>query len=274
MKIFFTILANVILASAIAQWTHINAPDEHYRCVDFYNENTAFLMGRIIVLKTTNAGFNWINVEIPDAETYFTDFIVIDENISFCTSEHNSNEPSRGVLSRSLDGGQTWETHLENSDKSFKKMFFLDENYGWLSAYKALIYKTTDGGETWIKHQGVPIDFIRDMFFIDQNTGWICGGQYGGIICNTTDGGLTWEIQFFDNSQENDYIDVEFINEQKGFAGGFDRSFLRTLDGGENWEYIASKNFEGVLVGLPNDYVIRDIEFVDENLGWITGGPC
>src|ERR1700761_6494022 len=73
---------------------------------------------------------------------------------------------------------------------------------------------------------------VDDIFIINNSTGYaVCGD---GQIVKSIDSGNTWKTIFRDT---NTYFrSVEFINEQKGFAGGFPIKgiykdiFLNTVD--------------------------------------------
>ena len=78
---------------------------------------------------------------------------------------------------------------------------------------------------------------VDDIFIVNGRTGYaVCGD---GQIVKSIDSGNTWATVFRDS---NTYFrSVEFINEKKGFAGGFPFRdvykdiFLKTLDGGITW---------------------------------------
>jgi photosystem II stability/assembly factor-like uncharacterized protein len=78
---------------------------------------------------------------------------------------------------------------------------------------------------------------VDDIFIINGKTGYaVCGD---GQIVKSIDSGNTWTTIFRDT---NTYFrSVEFINEKKGFAGGFPikgvykNIFLKTMDGGNTW---------------------------------------
>jgi photosystem II stability/assembly factor-like uncharacterized protein len=78
---------------------------------------------------------------------------------------------------------------------------------------------------------------VDDIFIINGKTGYaVCGD---GWIAKSIDSGNTWSTVFQDAGIY--FRSVEFINEQKGFAGGFSPNqiakdiFLRTVDGGATW---------------------------------------
>ena len=77
---------------------------------------------------------------------------------------------------------------------------------------------------------------LDDMSFINPDTGWVVSG--GGRIFRNNDGATSWALQY-----ENAYYfrSVEFVDAQLGFAGTLDAVFLKTEDGGENWNDITNE---------------------------------
>lgn len=82
-----------------------------------------------------------------------------------------------------------------------RKIFFKDENTGWVTAAKhwyffsPTLFKTDDGGESWLK-----IDYpyqINDMIFKDSLNGWAVGldSLCRGVILETNNGGEDWTVQ-------------------------------------------------------------------------------
>lgn len=95
----------------------------------------------------------------------------------------------------------------------------------------------------------------------NKNTGWIGGEK--GLLMNTVDGGLTWKYKYFE--QKFDFLDIQFVNEQVGFAVAFVESnnyIIKTVDGGKNWQVIN--------MGYPN-HIIYNIHFLNSDIGWAVG---
>lgn len=109
---------------------------------------------------------------------------------------------------------------------------------------------------------------IRALFFVNNNVGWAVGDC--GTILKTIDGAENWEEQ--ESGTIASLESVYFIDQNRGWSVGsiFDRSgvkreyegiILSTNDGGTTWVTLAS--------GFG--HALRDIFFVDENLGWAVG---
>jgi len=108
-------------------------------------------------------------------------------------------------------------------------------------------------------------DFVNDIFFIDTLTGWVVtqGNPQSndtGYILRTTNGGDSWNIQFFDVNNINV---IQFLDENIGYAGGgFGQViFLKTTDGGINW------NITNPLGFVAN---VSDMYFINKDTGWIS----
>jgi photosystem II stability/assembly factor-like uncharacterized protein len=275
MKRFLFLLFSLCFISAYGQWTQVFPTPYRYVDVDFFDENTGFIVSLEEVYKSSDGGESWEAVVIPGSKEYYSDIVVIDKDIIWNVSGGYVKSPGNGVVCKSEDGGNTWEVRLFDVALDFYELYFYNENTGFLCTNAPYYYYTNDGGEIWTLSDEMPTDWINNFYFINEDTGWVCGGGDFLYIAKTTDGGATWETQLEDPVLEYQRLtDIEFLNELKGFACTGDRTFLATTDGGETWEYIATAQDPGVLIGLPANYGIMDIEFIDENLGWITGGPC
>ncbi len=62
---------------------------------------------------------------------------------------------------------------------------------------------------------------------------------------------------------------IDFPTASVGYIGGNDTLLLKTTDGGTNWNAV---NFSGVTV-YPGGEHILDLNFVDENIGYMSIGP-
>jgi photosystem II stability/assembly factor-like uncharacterized protein len=146
----------------------------------------------------------------------------------------------------------------------------------WVVGDDGFVLKSTDGGEIW---EEVSINFypfaLHSVYFINNDVGWVGGGadfyDHSGTawLYKTTNGGLDWLEQFFDNSSYHKTKSIYFINENTGWistdnlrpTGGDHGMIFKTIDGGENWEH--QYIFEG--------RVLNSINFHNENVGWSVG---
>ncbi len=108
---------------------------------------------------------------------------------------------------------------------------------------------------------------LNSLFFTDSLTGWSVGDS--GVIIYTNDGGISWEIQ--QSNTTNDIVNVFFLNNNIGWASSHNYSvspygtvLLRTIDGGQNW---ITNNYE------EENIFISTIFYLDSMRGWMGGTP-
>jgi photosystem II stability/assembly factor-like uncharacterized protein len=106
---------------------------------------------------------------------------------------------------------------------------------------------------------------LEDLCFVSENEGWAVGSDeprgYPGYIIHTTDGGYTWQMQFGAQPIDAWYFhNVDFVDNQCGWAVADFNQMKRTMDGGMTWQDI-TKPFAGYCFAM---------DFVDRNTGWIV----
>jgi len=212
---------------------------------------------------TTNGGRQWIRASVQGFDVLGQIMAVAfaDSSTGWAGGNDAFFGGSRGVLSRSSDGGKTWAEQLEFSDFTFNGL----ETINSLTAFAVggfdftgggLVLRTTNGGTFWEDVTPASEGF-RDVFFIDASTGWIVGSS----IYKTTDGGSSWTKQYGDSSSELDAI--SFFDPLNGWATGFNNLVLHTTDGGQTW---VPQN-----VGAPPVTAITGVTAVNSTTAWVAG---
>ncbi|WP_252094543.1 MULTISPECIES: WD40/YVTN/BNR-like repeat-containing protein [unclassified Pseudoalteromonas] len=94
-----------------------------------------------------------------------------------------------------------------------------------------IIYKKAE--QKWTQ-ASVPVQsLLTAVTFKGNDIGWACG--HDASILKTTDGGKTWTVKQYLPQLEKPCLDIEFVNQQHGFAVGAYGMFFETFDGGESW---------------------------------------
>ncbi len=102
---------------------------------------------------------------------------------------------------------------------------------------------TNDGGAHWTME---PLrDQPRSIFFLNENSGWMVTET---AIWGTTEAGLNWK-KLCEQPRPNPklrpappgglILRVWFLDEQHGFAVGYQKTVLETRDGGHTWKPLA-----------------------------------
>jgi photosystem II stability/assembly factor-like uncharacterized protein len=134
--------------------------------------------------------------------------------------------------------------------------------------YYSDFFRTTDYGLSWGKLNSFLSNvFVNDISVIDEYHYWIATTDYK--ILATSDGGITWDEQFYEPTL-TDFINyIEMFDLDNGIvmadalADSLPPVFLKTTDGGDNWISVNDS-----VIGHISCNEWRDIDFVDQNNGY------
>lgn len=139
-------------------------------------------------------------------------------------------------------------------------IYFINNATGYVTCAQ-FIFKTTNGGENWITCWQDPSRTFRGIRFINPDTGFVLAG---GWIFRTINAGVNW-YSVYSPVNAPSLQQIDFTDSFHGFVvGGYDfqGSFVKTTDGGSNWEHI-------FIYDLSPLYCV---DFVNENTGYYGGG--
>lgn len=112
-------------------------------------------------------------------------------------------------------------------------VFFLNENYGFVSGTNGQIKKTINGGTSWQSLTSGSTRTLKDVFFLDENLGFACG-EYGTFL-GTTDGGTTWNDIVLPSANLYTRNKIFFISPTQGIVVGVGGEVFYTSDSGSTW---------------------------------------
>jgi len=161
----------------------------------FINENTGWLVGNVVAMKTTNGGKSFsdsMRIEEISQDVYFKDSL----NGILCGYS--------GGFRKTTNGGKSWNRiRVLNPGPlySFYRLSVFNDSIVWLGSRP--VYKSTDFGNTWdsISYYPFPVfgDYVYNIDFSSSLTGYACGASLN--LFKTTDGGFNWipqqTTQFF-----------------------------------------------------------------------------
>ncbi len=195
----------------------------------FPNDSIGYAVGRNgLILKTIDAGTNWINIS-PDTISQYSSVLFINDTIGFACRYDSS------IIIKTSDGGNNWLNTFIGGFSPPENIFFSSDSIGYfiLNDFDSLrIFKTSDGGNTWNLYSTIYTSpsISNDLLFINDTTGYLVGQFF---ILKTEDGGKTWVWQVvYPDIVGDDLMDVFFLNEDTGFAAGLGQ-FYKTTNGGE-----------------------------------------
>ncbi len=169
------------------------------------DSNHIIVLDHIALVSTTNGGINWTYDDrmFSDVRFFFAssmsnpfkDTIFIAGNIVGDTA----------AIIKSTDAGMSWNKSLRLPYHSgFKKIFFLNNNYGYAVGDTGLIVKTTNGGESWNVLNSGTRKRLNGVSFINKDTGFVVGDS--GIVLKTFTGGVMTSINSTTNEIPGNYF--------------------------------------------------------------------
>ncbi len=240
-------------APARAGWTQLSSgtPNELFD-IDFPVDSiTGYAVGGGgVILKTTDGGATWTNVQDPAyTESNLDLHFPVDASTGYVVG-------GLGRILKTVDGGANWTALAPPVTPNFRGVYFVDNLTGYVVGDARTILKTTDGGNNWtdVSDPATSCITLQDVCFpVDATTGYVVGA----CILKTTDGGGTWTDVA---PAANAYVAVDFpVNVSAGTAVANAPDVIsRTTDGGSNWTTQAAA------------IDVRDVDFADASIGYAT----
>lgn len=307
--IFYVFLHLVFISSALhSQWqTQYNGTTKILWSSYFIDANTGFVFGdSAVVLKTTNGGTNWTNVDIGIANSYSTGrgFMQDANKIYIPASNHVGVGGGDGKILYSSNGGTNWITQLNTPLlHGMGMVLFTDLNTGYASGGDGSFYKTTNSGTNWNPVNVGAVEDLMYIYFYNASTGYVTSWKTDTIY-KTTNAGGSW-IAYKTNAGYDAVTNIFFVDANTGYAVSDHSTFMVTSNGGVNWTinasldtlmafgltntssttfYMVSSKGGGYCIrkttnsganwyvqSSGNDKSLISVRFVDQSTGWITG---
>ncbi|MCD4695916.1 MAG: hypothetical protein K8S16_06705, partial [Bacteroidales bacterium] len=225
--------------------------EESLYIYDFYfvNQNTGFAVAYNTLLKTTDGGENWFEVETGATFNLLS--------IDFCNDSTGFIVGSsyEKVL-KTTDYGNTWTEVIFNSpltSGSLEKIQFVSNTTGFVVQDFGDILKTTNAGAGWgIVFSDEDINAYAIDFF-DENHGVAgCYQDYiQSCIISTNDGGNTWTIFTLPVFQNLNYS-VCAINSTNFLFCGIQGMMFQSVNGGDTWNPVSERKFWGDILQVQH----------------------
>ena len=206
----------------------------------FINENTGWLVGNVVSMKTTNGGVSFVDS---------MRFEAIAQDIYFKDSLNGLVSSYSGGFFKTTNGGQNWNRiYILNPgpQHDFYRISVFNDSLVWVGSRP--VYKSTDFGNTWDSISYYPFpefgDYVYNIDFSSALTGYACGASLN--LFKTTNGGYNWipqqTTQFFPGLNLGLYA----YNDSVVWSCGRKR-IINTVTGG--------------LAGINNSTFVQPIDF-------------
>lgn len=194
-------------------------------------------------LKTTDGGFSWEPDETAPggAQVFF-----LDANHGWMLKEGNN-----AKISRTTDGGLTWNQYTIGGSNWIGGMFFATPDSGWAFGSNGTLKFTSNGGVNWTNQNVGSSNYVQAVWFANSNEGWAGGGYGGGggFIAHTSDGGATWDQQTL--PYDDHILSFSFTDNKDGWATTIGGTPFITSNGGLTWGtggYISDGSADEILM--------------------------
>jgi photosystem II stability/assembly factor-like uncharacterized protein len=194
---------------------------------------------------TSNAGQNWIKLNLGDHETP-SSFHFVNDSLGYMAVKN-------GFVRRTTDGGYTWTS--TGAGQNFDYIRFASQSIGFASV-NGQIFRTTNGGTSWQARSQTNSNTPSNFTVINQNSLYATWSNLK-LLMRSTDGGSSWTQQ--DVGSLVNIQHVKFLNPNFGILVGNSGLIGKTTDGGQNWQLQYYTNQFGI-----SPYFYR-VDFLDEN---------
>lgn len=245
---------------------------------EFVDENNGYIVGGTdfgnwnVLLKTSDGGQNWENMDTSFLETYptrITELDFITPQLGFIARQEENK------IYRTTDGGNSFTTldlpAISNGTYSYiTEVRFIDPYIGFVARILTTdhdettiseILKTTDGGTTWTLVNSTDLQNVNvwekkdKIQFVNDLQGFAIVGT--GVLKVTQDSGNTWAERNLPLTTPPP-TDMYFVNNACGYLA-LDGNIYRTDDSGQTW------NLQSIENNLDK---VNYIQFATESLGY------
>ncbi|MBU1937541.1 hypothetical protein KKG05_09095, partial [bacterium] len=144
-------------------------PDACFEPIQFLDADNGFMAGGSYILRTTDAGRNWIAHEL-EGKTKI-------RGLHFVDGQHGWAVGHSGVVFHTNDGGQSWQESEKFTSNRLRSVYFLDDKRGFIvgdnNKESGSLWRTDDGGKEWHKSDQKFPDMHR--LFRSPNALWAIG---------------------------------------------------------------------------------------------------
>ncbi|TDP03866.1 WD40/YVTN/BNR-like repeat-containing protein [Flavobacterium sp. 245] len=159
--------------------------------IKFFNPSKGLLVRAGSILKSDDSGNTWIKkYDGPTVDN----LVITSDLVAYAYGGYTNNVIDKGIIVKTLDGGETW-TQTLASDSDILSLSFISDNIGYYITSKHELYKTSNGSTSWTKVSNLPgSGSPTSVCFINENTGYFSTDE--GKIFETKNAGVDWKIVY------------------------------------------------------------------------------
>ena len=236
-------------------WTHHDIGYYSFKGVHFFDHQRGVVLSRASIIRTNDGGETWGD-PIDIDHNYFSTLRAFASG----ADNHLVAVGFDGLITKSIDGGQTWEKMSKGLTQNIKQIGFFNDTEGYaitnLTVATGGVMHTLDKGISWTVDTLNAYNRIYRMQVVDANTCFFL--RVDGKIVKSVDAGVSWSNSDVPNLSMR-YADMQFVNNQVGYLCDDSSILVKTIDGGTSWSQVS----------FEQDYNFTNLFFLDENKGWV-----
>jgi photosystem II stability/assembly factor-like uncharacterized protein len=214
-----------------------------------------FIIGFLLLFGKSYS--QWFYQNNPDSITTISSGSFINSNTGWYAR-------AKGQISKTTDGGLTWNT-ITVDVNDLNSIKFVNANVGYVCGNNGRLMKSINGGINWSIQNTSSNDTLIAVDFVNELTGWCAGRDF---IIYTSNGGSQWYRQNIDtNTIKPRFTVLKMYDSQNGLAGAYGKNFIgmyayifKTSNGGINWRFVDS----------VNGYRIYSVCYVNQNIVYLS----
>jgi len=218
--------------------------------IQFINQDTGMILDehRKVHL-TSNGGVSWLAITIEESSM---------RKLSYWDNTGCYSVGYNGKITKSTNGGRSWDRVGENMDMTMTDIGFFNSNDGLVTGFSGnyMLSRTENGGHTWMPDTILGKTEYYLMRIYGQ-TGYLVNTDFE--MMKTSNGGESWDVVSIPQNGSI-YNDMQFVNENTGFLCGNYGRLKKTTNGGISWQ---DKS-------LGTNKNLTELQFLNNNLGWMV----
>jgi photosystem II stability/assembly factor-like uncharacterized protein len=243
-------------------WTrkHYASHVIRYNDIENVNEDVSYVVGTGgAITYTSDGGDNWVDRSIDNSSPHSNREIkkssFINQSEGWILLTYN------GVILHTLDSALNWNEIKTGASNDVIDIKLFSNQLGYALTQNEFL-ATVDGGTSWVILDSlinIQPGAFKSFYFVDENNIFIVSDDK---LLKSNNGGINWQL--FDFGYDR-VTKILFVDNENGWAIGFDGLVLQTINGGERWSKINSHS---------RQHYLNNIYFLNSASGWIAGGDA